>query len=77
MSGKHAGKRKVTFLTHSVSVYVYTGCANKNNLLGEIFFISVTVTDFFTKIAAFTVEDSGHILLQYLLWFKHSNYLNL
>jgi len=38
-----------------------TGCTNKKTIPYEKFIISVTVSVFFTKFAAFTEEDSRHI----------------
>jgi len=37
-----------------------TGCANKRNPFGKIYYISYC-NRFFTKFMAFTEEDSGHV----------------
>jgi len=46
--------------TNKLDCVIYTGCANKNNPLGKIHYLSYC-NSFFTKFTAFTEEDSRHI----------------
>ena len=65
---------------NNYSIGYVTGCANKNNPLGKINYLSYR-NRFFHQIYSFYRggfrPHRQPISLQYLLWFKNYHYLNL